>query len=90
MICFLTSFLSIIGSGHAWISVQPRTNVWVTLANKTGQDSICLAAANAGNPFMTCLVGTPIGGKEWEYVCNSSTIRHACRDIANDVNDFEY
>lgn len=35
---------------------QPKTNIWVTLVNKTGQDSMCLSLSTPGNPFSTCLV----------------------------------
>ena len=38
----------------------PRINVWVTLANLTGQDTLCLATASPDNPFSTCLVGIPL------------------------------
>uniref|UniRef100_A0A6G1RXE9 Uncharacterized LOC107050476 n=1 Tax=Hypotaenidia okinawae TaxID=2861861 RepID=A0A6G1RXE9_9GRUI len=38
----------------------PKTNVWITLANLTGQDTLCLATASPNNPFSTCLVGLPL------------------------------
>lgn len=42
------------------IPPQPKTNIWVTLADKTGQDMLCLSTASPENPFTTCLVGQPI------------------------------
>lgn len=42
------------------IASQPKENVWVTLANQTGQDSICLSISSPGNPFSTCLVRLPL------------------------------
>lgn len=36
--------------------------MWVTLANITGQDSMCWSLATPGDPFGTCLIGVP----EWE------------------------
>ncbi|XP_072186952.1 syncytin-2-like [Excalfactoria chinensis] len=46
--------------GAFWAPPQPKENIWVTLANKTGQDAICLALSSPGNPFSTCLVGIPL------------------------------
>lgn len=42
------------------IPSQPKTNVWVTLANKTGQDTLCLSTSSPDNSFSTCLVGAPV------------------------------
>lgn len=42
-----------------YVPPQPKTNIWVTLANLTNQESICLALSSPGNPFSTCLVGLP-------------------------------
>lgn len=42
-----------------WILPAPKENIRVTLANKTGQDTLCLSLATPGNPFSTCLVGVP-------------------------------
>lgn len=39
---------------------QPKTNVGITLANLTGQDTLCLATASPENPFSSCLVGLPL------------------------------
>lgn len=41
----------------AWPVNQAKTNVWITLANLTGQDTLCLATASPENPFSSCLVG---------------------------------
>lgn len=38
---------------------QPKTNVWLTLTNASGLDTICLATTTPENPFTTCLVGLP-------------------------------
>ncbi|XP_063250546.1 syncytin-A-like [Prinia subflava] len=46
----------------AWPINQPKTNVWITLANATKQDTLCLATASPENPFSTCLVGLPLDG----------------------------
>ncbi|XP_032926106.1 uncharacterized protein LOC117001738 [Catharus ustulatus] len=43
-----------------WAPAQPKENIWVTLANRTGQEAICLSLSSAGNPFSTCLVGLPL------------------------------
>lgn len=42
-----------------WPVNQPKPNVWITLANLTGQDTLCLATASPEKPFSTCLVGLP-------------------------------
>lgn len=42
-----------------WVPPQPKTNIWVTLANLTNQEAICLSLSSPGNPFTTCLVGLP-------------------------------
>jgi len=36
-------------------------NVWVTLANLTGQDLICLSIASPGNPFFNMPFWCPFG-----------------------------
>ncbi|XP_017585504.1 PREDICTED: uncharacterized protein LOC108445601 [Corvus brachyrhynchos] len=43
--------------------VQPKPNVWVTLAKAAGSDTICLSNSNPEMPFATCLVGVPV--KNW-------------------------
>jgi len=37
-----------------------KMSVWVTLADLTGPDSICLSIASPGNTFSTCLVSVPL------------------------------
>ncbi|KAK4810707.1 hypothetical protein QYF61_007681 [Mycteria americana] len=39
--------------------IEPRENMWVTWANKTGQQAFCLSLASATEPFRTCLLGVP-------------------------------
>ena len=46
--------------GTAWVPVQPQMHMWVTWANKTGQDSFCLPLATPSGPFRTCLIGVPL------------------------------
>lgn len=36
--------------GTSWVSIQPRQNIWVTLANMTGQNHMCLSMASVQNP----------------------------------------
>ncbi|KAK4829226.1 hypothetical protein QYF61_002491 [Mycteria americana] len=60
----------IIGLSEPWVSVQPRNNIWVTLANMTGQEHVCLSMASAGNPFTTCLVSIPLRSLEYEGLVN--------------------
>lgn len=36
-------------SSAVWIPAQPKQNIWVTLANKMGQDTLCLSIASPGN-----------------------------------------
>ncbi|OPJ75474.1 envelope glycoprotein gp95-like [Patagioenas fasciata monilis] len=51
-------FLMMIAAAAAFqMPAQTKTNMWITLAIMTGQDSICLAMASPENPFHTCLVG---------------------------------
>ncbi|KAK4822299.1 hypothetical protein QYF61_012998 [Mycteria americana] len=60
----------IIRLSEPWVSVQPRNNIWVTLANVTGQEHMCLSVVSAGNPFTTCLVGIPLRSLEYEGLVN--------------------
>ena len=46
--------------------INPRENMWVTWANKTGQPAFCLSLASATEPFRTCLLGMP-GYKEGDF-----------------------
>lgn len=46
--------------GNPFPPALPKVNVWVTLANLTGQDTLCLSTASPNNPFSTCLVGLPL------------------------------
>ncbi|XP_066036410.1 uncharacterized protein [Chamaea fasciata] len=56
---------SLLWSSLAWIVLQPKANVWKTLAKTLGQDHICLSSAAAGDPLSSCLVGIPL--KEEEF-----------------------
>lgn len=47
-------------SSAVWTPTQPKQNIWVTLANLTGQDALCLSTVSPGNPFTTFLVGQPL------------------------------
>lgn len=47
-------------SGVALPVNQPRNNVWVTLANVSGLDTLCLSTTTPENPFSTCLVSVPV------------------------------
>ena len=75
----LILFLIIVKTTAIWIPPQPKQNVWVTLANKTGQDSICIALTSPRNPFSTCLVGVPLD--TWPcpasaFICRGTKPRH--------------
>lgn len=52
--------LSLVPALFAWPVYQLRANVWVTLANATGQDTLCLATASPDNPFSISLVSLPL------------------------------
>ncbi|RMC19404.1 hypothetical protein DUI87_04014 [Hirundo rustica rustica] len=43
-----------------WTVPQPKQNVWVTLANITNQETLCLSVASPDNLYSTCLVGLPM------------------------------
>ncbi|TRZ06448.1 hypothetical protein HGM15179_020661 [Zosterops borbonicus] len=42
------------------LNVDQRENMWVTWANRTGQDSFCLSLATPSSLFRTCLIGVPL------------------------------
>lgn len=44
---------------NALVLHQPKHNLWVTLANITRQETLCLSVASPDNPFPTGLVGLP-------------------------------
>lgn len=62
---------SIEGSRIVRILGQPKTNVWVTLANASGLDTICLTYSSSEKPFSTCLVGLLVDN--WPIPKNVST-----------------
>lgn len=51
------SLLNTLLLSNSWVDPQPKQNIWVTLANVTQQEMLCLSVASPGNPFSTCLVG---------------------------------
>ena len=62
----------------------PRINVWVTLANLTGQDTLCLATASPDNPFSTCLVGIPLD--TWP-VPNQAQLAYPPTNVSKNITD---
>ena len=81
----ITTFLSLIGCIQAiWVPPQPKTNVWVTLANLTGQDFICLSIVSPGNPFSTCLVG--VLADTWPNTIQS---QHLCSSFNACVDNWD-
>ena len=61
----LLTIAAVIGYCQPRVSIQPRCNIWVTLANMTEQEAMCLSQASANDPFTTCLVGNPADNKDW-------------------------
>ena len=59
---FLAAFglLWVTHISEEWMIQQPKQNVWVTLANITHQEAICLSVATPESPFSTCLVCLPL------------------------------
>ncbi|XP_068855798.1 uncharacterized protein [Aphelocoma coerulescens] len=57
---FFALFVLFTFGGVALPVDQPKTNVWVTLANASGLDTLCLSTTTPENPFSTCLVNVPI------------------------------
>lgn len=70
-VCYLTITLgsSLIPQiGNALHELNPRTNVWVTLARSLNTTSFCASLASPQSPFSTCLVGVPVNDSnldEW-------------------------
>ncbi|XP_064265992.1 uncharacterized protein LOC135294539 [Passer domesticus] len=56
---FVITFSLLVLPSMPWVVPQPRKNVWRTLADALGQDSLCLTTASAADPLSTCLVGIP-------------------------------
>ncbi|TRZ11922.1 hypothetical protein HGM15179_015193 [Zosterops borbonicus] len=61
---------------------QPKTNIWVALANSAGSDTICFTHSRPGKPFAAGLVGVPVPAKEWPIPNRDSFWREA----ANETN----
>ncbi|RMC04401.1 hypothetical protein DUI87_19222 [Hirundo rustica rustica] len=59
---YLCLVLSLVALSNAAVLpvAQPKENVWETLANASGLDTICLTHSRPGKPFSTCLVGLPV------------------------------
>lgn len=58
-----------------WIS-QPKTNVWLTLANATNQRTLRVAMTSPSDPFRTCLIGIPLTEREWDQLYNHTVTRN--------------
>lgn len=58
VLIFLLSTISL-GLSFDLHHVDPRTNVWLTWANRTGTTDFCLSLAQVSDPFRTCLIGYP-------------------------------
>ncbi|RMB92374.1 hypothetical protein DUI87_31249 [Hirundo rustica rustica] len=56
----LILFLVALSNAAVLPVAQPKENVWETLANASGLDTICLTHSRPGKPFSTCLVGLPV------------------------------
>lgn len=57
------------GGGEAIHNIDVRTNMWITWANQTNQESFCLALQSALDPFQTCLIGV-LWGFQWSIFIN--------------------
>lgn len=55
----------------------PRGNIWVTIASKTNQLSLCLGLGRVTEPFKTCLIGVPVQQlREFrEWIRNQSCLK---------------
>lgn len=79
-ICFIICCNMITAlSSAVWIPAQPKQNIWVIFANKTGQDMLALSTTSPRNPFSTCLVGQlldkwPILSSVLGIAFNTSTV----------------
>ncbi|XP_059712044.1 uncharacterized protein LOC132332100 [Haemorhous mexicanus] len=60
----LMIIITVIGKTQGLHNTDQRTNMWVTWANQTGQESICLSLATPSDPFCTCLIGVPLDSME--------------------------
>lgn len=63
----------------AWPVDQPKTNVWITLANVTKQDTLCLATIPPENPLSTCLVGLPLD--DWPIQKNNESVLQSSNPV---------
>ncbi|OPJ66367.1 envelope glycoprotein gp95-like [Patagioenas fasciata monilis] len=79
-------FLTMIDAAAAfWMPTQTKTNMWITLANMTDQDSICLAMSSLENPFHTRLVGILLD----DYSSITQLFQNSgwCKGIATNCNN---
>ncbi|XP_036261265.1 uncharacterized protein LOC118700791 [Molothrus ater] len=61
----LTMVLSVVIKERQGVyNIEQRANMWVTWANRTGQESFCLSPATPSDPFCTCLIGIPLDSME--------------------------
>ncbi|XP_035759336.1 uncharacterized protein LOC118453281 isoform X2 [Egretta garzetta] len=76
LICLRVQILGEVAVDGLITRISPRSNIWVMLANITGQSIMCVSLATPGDPFRTCLIGTPVWRPEefWGYVGNKSVL----------------
>ncbi|OPJ86976.1 hypothetical protein AV530_012790 [Patagioenas fasciata monilis] len=80
------AFLMMIAAAAAsWMPAQTKTNMWITLANMTNQDSICLAMACPENPFHAYLVGIPLD--DYSSITQLFQNSGRCKGIATNCNN---
>lgn len=60
----LVIIITIIGKTQELHNTDQQTNTWVTWANQTRQESICLSLATPSDLFCTCLIGVPLDSME--------------------------
>ncbi|OPJ72281.1 hypothetical protein AV530_018737 [Patagioenas fasciata monilis] len=79
-------FLTMTAAAAAlWMPAQAKTKKWITLANMTDQDSICLAMASLENLFHTCLVG--IFFDDYRSITRLFQNSGRCKGIAMNCNN---
>lgn len=79
-VCLL-ALCGVTGTGADTHFIPQPGNLWVTWANKTGQNDFCLSLQSATSPFRTCLVGIP--QYTLEAFAGYTTDHSACR---NDID----
>lgn len=71
----LMMIIAIIEKMQGLRNIDQLTNMWITWANQTGQESICLSLATPSDPFCTCLIGVPLASME-EFGPWTKTMMH--------------